>query len=130
MTPGHVTSPIILTSGAIVINTNLTITGPGASTLTVSGNNNSLVFSESFLAVAISGLTISGGKNTGGLGGGIYTDAPVTLTNSTVSGNIATTGGGGIFNEGTLTMTNSIVSAKYRRLRWRDLQCWRADADQ
>jgi hypothetical protein len=35
MTAGHVTSPIVLTSGVIAITKNLTITGPGADTLTV-----------------------------------------------------------------------------------------------
>lgn len=135
MTPGHVTSPITLTSGAITITTNLTISGPGAGTLTVSGNNNSLVFGESFLTVSISGLTISGGKNSGSLGGGIsafggtftltdcvvsgntadfggglYTDATTTLTRTVVSGNTATNWGAGIYSEDTLTLTNSTVS--------------------
>src|SRR5206468_23159 len=32
-------SPITLTTGELVINKNLTITGPGASVLTISGNN-------------------------------------------------------------------------------------------
>jgi predicted outer membrane repeat protein len=59
--------------------------------------------------------TISG--NTAGFdilvafGGGIGASAgTVTLTNSTVSGNVAATGGGGISFTGTLTLTNSTVS--------------------
>jgi len=44
MTPGHVTSPITLTSGQIVIDKGLTIQGPGANLLTISGNNSSRVF--------------------------------------------------------------------------------------
>lgn len=130
-----VTSPIVLLTGAITITTNLTISGPGAGTLTVSGNNNSLVFGESFLTVSISGLTISGGNNSVGLGGGIsalggtfmlsdsvvtgnhasfggglYTDATTMVTNSVISGNTATNWGAGIYNEGgTLTLTDSTV---------------------
>ena len=48
----------------------------------------------------------------GGAGGGIFNSggATLTLTNSTISGNAASTGGG-IFNSGdTLTLTNSTVS--------------------
>jgi hypothetical protein len=53
---------------------------------------------------------------TGGVsdsGGGIMNGGgTLTLTNSTVSGNMSTrTGGGGIFNGGTLTLTTSTVSA-------------------
>ena len=39
MTPGHVTSPINLTSGELVIDKSLTIQGPGANLLTIAGNN-------------------------------------------------------------------------------------------
>jgi hypothetical protein len=45
----------------------------------------------------------------GGGGGGIYSDGQATLTinDSTLSGNSATSGGGGIYNSGTLTINNS-----------------------
>jgi hypothetical protein len=47
MSGGNVTSPITLTSGQITISKNLTIVGPGASLLTISGNQNSAIFSIS-----------------------------------------------------------------------------------
>src|SRR5262245_327050 len=40
-------SPITLTTGEIAINDALTIDGPGANLLTVSGNNNSRIFNTS-----------------------------------------------------------------------------------
>ncbi|MBR2695034.1 MAG: hypothetical protein IKE69_12585, partial [Thermoguttaceae bacterium] len=67
--------------------------------------------------VELIGLTITGGW-TYGDGGGIYNSGTLTLTNSTVSGNTASSSyysyyysyGGGIYNGGTLTLTNSTVS--------------------
>src|SRR5258708_34647655 len=55
---------ITLTSGELLIRKNLTIAGPGASELTVSGNNASRVFelsSQTKPQVTLSGLTISNG---------------------------------------------------------------------
>src|SRR5262249_39467888 len=58
---------ITLTSGELGINKDLTIMGPGATSLTVSGNNASRVFEiglndpSRLVTVAISGLTISNG---------------------------------------------------------------------
>jgi hypothetical protein len=43
-------------------------------------------------------------------GGGISNYGTLTLTNSTLSGNLADFGGGGISNYGTLTLTNSTLS--------------------
>jgi hypothetical protein len=49
--------------------------------------------------------------NTATAGGGLFGTGAVTLTNSTVSGNIVTTGnGGGIYGNTTLTATNSTIS--------------------
>ena len=59
--PG-VTGPITLTTGQLTIDKNLTVTGPGANTLTVSGSHTSRVFAiNSGVIVNISGLTISNG---------------------------------------------------------------------
>jgi CSLREA domain-containing protein len=93
----------------------LIIEGPGARKITVSGNNADRVFQISSSAhVTISGLTISGGDVTGGIGGeggGIYNEGTLTLSDSTVSGNNALSGGG-IDNWGlaTLTLNSSTVS--------------------
>lgn len=140
-TPGDtiafgVTGTIALTLGQITIGKNLTIEGPGASSLTISGNNSSRVFNiwMSGVNVTISGVTIANGKagtngggifnagtltvtnstfsaNRGAWGGGIYNLDTLTVTNSTFAGNSATYEGGGIDNGGTLTVTNSTLSA-------------------
>ena len=65
-----VSGTITLTTGEMAITKNLTITGPGADQLTVSGNSSSRVFSISTGTVNISGLTISNGNESGTGGGG------------------------------------------------------------
>ncbi len=97
----------------ILIGRNLTIRGPGAGVLAISGGNAGRVFDVSKgVIVTISNLTIKNGEPGEGYpnGGGIYNEGALTLTNSTVSGNRALDGGG-IDNEGTLTLTNSTVSS-------------------
>jgi predicted outer membrane repeat protein len=101
-------STITLTSGYLNINKNLTITGPGATSLTISGNHTLEVFYVLAGTVNISGLTITAGNAF--QGGGIFNIGALTLTNVTFSGNSAA-GGGGIFNIGsTLTLTNVTLS--------------------
>ncbi len=124
--------PITLTS-EIPITDDLTITGPGAATLTVSGGGASRVFSISNSAkVHISGLTIADGfsgngsngnpADDGGDGGGILagTGSELTLTNcvleynatgdggdSSTMGGVAGDGGNGgaIWCEGSVTLS-------------------------
>src|SRR5687767_7626611 len=67
-------SGTITLSSTLVIDKNLTISGPGAASLSVSGNNSVVVFVTGYSTnVTISGLTVSGGFNAyqGGWGGGI-----------------------------------------------------------
>jgi hypothetical protein len=104
-----VTGTITLTSGELVINKTLTISGPGASQLTISGNNASRVFNISSVTATISGLTITNGATTGS-GGGIRNYGNTTLTNCTVNGNTSDSKGGGIRNNGDMTLTNCTVS--------------------
>jgi hypothetical protein len=108
-------SLITLASGEILIGKNLTITGPGASLLAVSGNHVSRVFEvSSATTVNLSGLTIENGSSTSG--GGIFNNGgTLTVTDSTLFGNSASvngdTQGGGIYNYvGTLTVTSSTLS--------------------
>lgn len=61
-------STIVLTNGELVITRNLTITGPGATNLTVSGNDTSRVFRINDGAVAISLLTVAHGNATAASG--------------------------------------------------------------
>ncbi|HEX3083467.1 MAG TPA: choice-of-anchor Q domain-containing protein, partial [Pyrinomonadaceae bacterium] len=121
MTPGHVTSPITLTSGELLITTSLTIQGPGAGTLTISGNNSSRVFEILPNQTAtLSGITIANGMvnaiNGTNKGGGILNAGNLTIDSCTISNNTSTGSGsinfaGGIFNAtGTLNITNSTVS--------------------
>ena len=107
---------ITLTTGELLINKDLTISGPGASSLAISGNNSSRVFNIASGSVAISGLTVRNGWPDLH-GGGIYNNGTLTLINSTLSGNSTPNGGsgGGIFNTGTLTLTNSTLSDNFAR---------------
>jgi CSLREA domain-containing protein len=97
----------------------VTINGPGASVLTISGNNASRVFTVSPGAVVnFNGLTIANGSSSTN-GGGILNDhGTVTLTNCVVTGNTANFGGG-IFNRGStsgaasLTLNNSTLTANF-----------------
>jgi hypothetical protein len=104
---------IALTTGELDIVRDLTISGPGANVITVSGNNRSRVFNIGSQAnVSIAELTVAGGSNS--TGGGIVVGGRLTLTDSIVSGNSARGGsepvGGGIYVGGTLALTNSTVS--------------------
>ena len=117
-----VTSPITLTTGELLITGGVTISGPGASALTVSGNNASRVFHVSGGRVTISGLTITKGSVANGGGGGLLVDGAgaVTVSACTLTANASTFGGNGapagdeggaIANNGTLTVTGSTFSS-------------------
>ena len=103
---------ITLTTGELVVNTNVTINGAGADVLAVDGNATSRVFHIGpGQTVTISALTMRNGHSS--FGGGILNNgATLTITNSTLSGNTAGFGGG-TFNAGTLTIVNSTISANF-----------------
>jgi hypothetical protein len=114
---------ITLTSGELDINNNfgaadtLTITGPGASQLAVSGNHASRVFDVALnQTLTISGLTIENGyyRIFGDAGAGIANLGTLTLDGVTVADNKAqgaeSAWGGGIYNHGTLTVQNSLIT--------------------
>ena len=107
---------ITLTTGELLVDKSVTISGPGAASLTVDGNLAGRVFRvSSGVTATIAGLTITNGNAWGdaliNTGGGIYNDhATLALDNCTVSGNYGL-GGGGVHNHsGTLTVTNSTFS--------------------
>jgi CSLREA domain-containing protein len=87
-----------LTMGALAIAHNLTISGAGANSTTVSGNNAGGVFTVAAgKTVSISALTITGGKLTGaGNGAGINDSGNLTLTGVVVTGNKVESVSGGI----------------------------------
>ena len=105
-----VTGTIRLTSGQLSVNHNLTIAGPGAGLLTVSGNNAVRVFDITGPGVTISGLTIANGHGalygagirTGGSPGSI-----LTLNDCILTHNSTTLDGGGIYNSSGLALTVS-----------------------
>jgi hypothetical protein len=107
---------ISLGLGQLEIRDHLTLTGPGASLLTIHGSNSFRVLEVNDLGgsvktVSISGLTISGGKTTASDGGGIRNEENLTVLNSTVSNNSASNiYGGGILNLRSLTFQNSTLS--------------------
>lgn len=108
----QVVSPIVLTSGELLIDHNLTITGPTTTALTISGSNASRVFDIKSGTVNISSLTISNGldNSSGSIdGAGIVNSGALTLSNSTISNNHAVYFGGGIANYGTLSVANCTV---------------------
>src|SRR5439155_895339 len=107
---------ILLTSGQLNVDKDVTISGPGAKNLAVDGNAQSSVFYVNpGKTVTIDGLTVANGHTFFG-GGGIYNDAAaLTVTNCVLSGNSTDFYGGGIDNDAynggaTLTITNSTVS--------------------
>jgi hypothetical protein len=112
-----VTGTITLLSQLPAIDDTLTISGPGAANLTISGNNAHQVFVvNAGKSLTLEGVTIANGNAGGGDGGGIDNSGTLTVTNSTFAGNSAgghplsgwhASNGGGIDNSGTLTVTNS-----------------------
>jgi hypothetical protein len=122
-----VTGTIIL-GGELVITKSLTINGPGAAQLTISGNTVGRVFRISKLPTAISptvalnGLKIANGWVNGSpsssytsAGGGIFSElSHLTITNSTISFNRASYFGGGILVDGGIAIIiNSTLSGNF-----------------
>jgi CSLREA domain-containing protein len=109
-----VTGTITLSSALPDITTDMTISGPGASQLTVSGNGGVRVFNvTATVTVTISGLTVSNGNAFSQNGGGIQNGSgTLSVTNCTFSSNSASPGSGGaIYNDsGTLSVNNCIFS--------------------
>lgn len=101
---------ITLTSGQLVINKSLSIQGPGAGELAISGGGHFRVFEVSQTNVMLSGLTITQGSAS--MGGGIYNTpgSSLTISGCTLSNNHAQQGGG-IYNLGAaLEIVNSTLS--------------------
>jgi hypothetical protein len=104
---------ITLTSGELVVSKSLTIQGPGAGQLAISGGNVWGVFEIIGLHtnVTLSGLTITQGR--AGSGGGIFNNATLTVSGCTFQGNQSIGSGGGIWNVGTLTVSDSTFFANH-----------------
>ena len=121
---------ITLTTAELLIDKNVTITGPGPSFfLGVSRDQQAPNFRIFHVMpghiAAISGLTISGGRVQNENGAGIYDDhATLTISNSTISGNVTVgtvspgAGGAGIYSTGNLSLVNSAVSGNSASGGW------------
>ena len=118
------------------VDSNVTISGPGADLLTIDADEQSRVFYVDGVEVAFSGMTITGGNatngggiyltssacdisdmtltnNHSGRGGGLYSvgDQAVTISDSTFSQNTATVHGGGAYvAQSTVLITNTVFS--------------------
>lgn len=110
----HVRGTITLTGGEVSITDRLTLDGPGAARLAVSGNDAGRVFhvAGSAAEVTLEGLTITRGRSA--QGGGIFNEAGATLTvrravlsDNEVSGDLPDGVGGGIYNQGILAVACS-----------------------
>ncbi|QQS42353.1 MAG: CSLREA domain-containing protein [Acidobacteriota bacterium] len=110
---------IILSGTEIVITPNgtLTITGPGASLLTIDGNASSRIISNEGGAVTtIFGIRFTGGNGVGtlntGRGGALYNNASSLTIDSCVVADNTGVNGGGLNNAGagTLTILNSLIA--------------------
>jgi predicted outer membrane repeat protein len=83
------------------IDKNLTIDGPGAALLAISGNNERRVLAVwSGAQVTIEGVTIRNGFDTGEGGGILVSSSTLTLINTVVAYNVASQKGGGISSVG------------------------------
>lgn len=112
---------ITLSGSELVINNagSLTITGPGAGLLTISGNNASRIFLNTSASVAsISGMTLTAGNGVSTVnnnsGGAVLNNAGnLTLTAMIITGNTTSGSAGGIRNSGTgsqMTIDGCIIS--------------------
>jgi hypothetical protein len=115
---------ITLTSGVLAITQSVTITGPGAGTITINGNHTTTVFDIAPNVVnqdvTISGLTITGGTATTDGAGILANDLVRTLTLSgdRITGNqvsitdpASASGGAGVYiNGGTLVVNSSTIT--------------------
>lgn len=89
----------------------LTISATTFSGNSAAGSPGGAIFSDDTLDITTSTFT----SNSAGLGGGIYTDSTTsTISNSTFSGNNATTAGtngGAVYTTNKLTITNTTIAA-------------------
>jgi hypothetical protein len=103
----------------LTLGTSLRIIGAGARTTIIDGGGRAqqkgggIAINTSSAKIAISGFTIRNGR--ANLGGGIFNAGTLTVSNTTVSGNIGRGGGSagmgaGIANAGTVTITMSTIS--------------------
>src|SRR3954454_16605400 len=115
--PG-LTGTILLTTGELSLYDAVDIQGPGAATITVSGNNASRIFyiysvANAPIDVTISGLTVTNGSDVDGGGAIIDWGENLTLDHVVVSNSTTDGSGGGVSKEaapGPLHILDSTIS--------------------
>jgi hypothetical protein len=119
--PSNTQTTITLTGGPLELKGNVTIAGPGAGQVAVSGGNATTVFKVDAGAIAeIDGLTITDGLASIGVGisgvagGGVYNAGTLALQNDVITGNSspanAAGSGAGIYNTGALTLQSDAIT--------------------
>ncbi|MFO7692739.1 MAG: PxKF domain-containing protein [Vicinamibacterales bacterium] len=107
-----VTTGITLTGGQLLVERDVTITGPEDSPVTIDASGLSRVLEVARdTNVTLRNLTLTGGYwyyGTGG--GGILNAGSLTIQDSAVTANRADQNGGGIYNSGTLILLGTTVS--------------------
>ena len=110
------TGTIVLSTGQLNVSDSVTVTGPGAASLTIDANDTSRVFylynSSALLDVVISGLTLTGGSAQTG-GAIVDFDENLTLDSVVLDGNASVLKGGALWADGfnmTLTIRDSVIS--------------------
>ena len=106
------TGQTIILVGEVQITTQLTINGPGADKLSISGGNvNRVVWAMNGSTVAIRDLSLTNGRADGDVGAGLMISmANVTIERVHVKDSGAAYGGGIFVDGGALTMTRSAVT--------------------
>jgi len=102
------------------VSQDVSITGPGASLLTVQRDPSAATTFRDFLVsiggkvgnFTLSGMTVTGGiAGATGIGGGVFTDENTVIDNCVITGNSSAQGGGvGTSIYGSLTIRNSTIS--------------------
>ena len=104
-----VTGVIALTGGELDLIDNVSIVGPGAGVVTISGSNSSRIFEvESSVTASFSGLTLTDGLSVQGGAVRVDSGASLVIQSSLLENNQAQLGGA-ISNEGTLLIQSSTL---------------------
>jgi CSLREA domain-containing protein len=97
-----------LTSGDLDINSNIAIQGAGSDKTIIDGGHIDRVLNIASGSVDISGVAIRNGTIIG-IGGGIYNNGVLALTNCVLHHNTSSISGGGIYSNGPTTLTGTTL---------------------
>ena len=108
-----VSGTITLTSGALVLDKDLTIDGPGPGAISIRASGSRALIVDPGVTADVLGLTIRDAVVTA-TGAGVLNNGTLTMTNCVVRDNqshsLGSSGGGGIFNGGSLTLNHCRIA--------------------